>query len=214
MTIIQNPEISFGQYITVTDVLVAVRTTIQTWSATYLAEMTRHDQQNPSIQFEALPDFASFPSSLDLSEFVENQLPSCIIVVPGIPSKPHRYGNGLYTVELNVGIGVAVSGQDVETTRKLATLYGAAVRQILLQKSDLGGIASGVVWIKEEYTGTFVRPTDQRTLAVGELEFTFTVDNFANVSSGPLTPLANNNPPTGFPVVEFPSMTVKATQPV
>jgi hypothetical protein len=213
MTITQIPSISFGPYVTTNDVLNAVRTTIQTWSATYLAEMSRHDQQNPSIEFEVLPDFNSFPSALDLSEFVEEQMPSCIIVVPGVPSKPHRQGNGFYTAELDVGIGVAVSGQDTETTRKLASLYGAAVRQIILQNSSLGGVTAGVVWTKEEYTGGFIRPTDQRTLAIGELEFTFTIDNFANDSNGPLTPLSNANPPTGWPVVEFPSMTVTESQP-
>jgi hypothetical protein len=213
VTIVQDPAISFGSYVTTNDVLVAVRTTIQTWSATYLAEMARHDQQNPSIEWEALPDFNSFPSSLDISEFVEEQLPTCIIVVPGVPSKPRKQGNGRYTADLDVAIGVAVSSQGTETTRKLASLYGAAVRQILLQKSSLGGIASGVTWNKEQYTGNFIRPADQRTLAIGELEFTFTIDNFASALGGPLTPLSNGNPPTGWPVVEYPSMTVTASQP-
>lgn len=213
MSIIQNPYISFGDYVTTNDVLAAVRSTIQKWSATYLAEMARHDRQNPSLQFEALPDFASFPSALDISEFVEEQLPSCIIVVPGVPTKPRRQGNGLYTADLGVGIGVAVSGQDTERTRQLASLYGSAVRQILLQHSSLGGIASGMVWTKEEYTGSFIRPTDQRTLAIGDLSFIFTIDNFANDSNGPLTPLSNDNPPSGWPVVEYPAMTITESQP-
>lgn len=213
MTIIQNPAISFGDYVTTEDILVAVRTTIQTWSATYLAEMSRHSQQNPSIEWEQLQDFNSFPSALDISQFVEEQLPSCIIVVPGVSNKPRKQGNGLYTAELDVSIGVAVSSQDTESTRKLASLYGAAVRQILLQKSSLGGIASGVTWNKEEYTGNFIRPNDQRSLAIGELDFTFTIDNFANDSNGPLTALAPETAPTGWPVVEYPAMTITEAQP-
>lgn len=212
MSITQIPEISFGPYTTTSDVVTSIRTLVQTWSATYLAEMARHDQQNPALQFEDLQDFASFPSSLDISEYQEEQLPSCIIVVPGIATKPRKGGDGIYEAELDVSIGVAVSSQDRERTRTLASLYTAAVRQIILQNPSLGGIASGAVWTKEVYTGNFIRPTDSRTLAIGELDFTFTIDNFANEYSGPVTPLANDNPPTGFPVVEYPSMTIATAQ--
>jgi hypothetical protein len=207
MSILQISQISFGPYVTTMDVIVAVRSTIQKWSATYLAEMSRHDQQDPSIQWEELPDFASWPSSLDISEFVEEQMPSCIIVVPSIAS-PRKGGDGIFEAQLDVSIGVAVTSQDTERTRTLASLYTTAVRQIILQNPSLGGISSDVKWTREVYTGNFIRPNDERTLAIGELDFTFTIDNFANEYSGPITPLANDNPPVGFPVVEFPSMTV------
>jgi hypothetical protein len=215
MTIItQDPAISFGVYVTGSDILVAVRETIQKWSYTYLAEMARHDGQNPALISGLFPDFASFPSSLDISSRLdEQQMPACVIVVPGIPLKPYRHGNGKLDAGFDVGIGIAVTGQDVETTRKLAQLYGAAVRLLILQQGDLGGLATGVAWNKESYTGTFVHPDDQRTLAIGELEFTFSVDNVADDSQGPTTPLAPSNPPTGWPVVEYPSMTVTGSEP-
>jgi len=200
--------ISFGDYITATDVSNAVQSTISYWSETYLAEMARHDGQDPTTELGFLPDFASYPDSLDLSRFPEEQLPACILVVPGVSLQPEKRGGGKISALWKVAIGVAVTGQDKPTTIKLAQLYTTAVRMIILQHPSLGGFATGVMWNREEFTGNIIRADDARTLAVGVLDFNVSVDGNVDVNQGPVEPIPNNEPPTGWTTVETPSITL------
>jgi hypothetical protein len=208
MTMTLPLSISFGNYVTAKDVRDAVQSTIELWSTTYLAEMARHDGQDPTQPGGVLPDFASYPDSLDLSRFPEEQLPACILVVPGTIATPQKRGSGKISVVWKVGIGLAVTGQDKPTTIKLAQLYTTAVRMIILQNPSLGGFATGVTWMREEFTGNIIRADDARTLAIGVLDFSVTVDANVDVSQGPVEPIPNNEPPTGWATVETPSITI------
>jgi hypothetical protein len=209
MTMTLPLSISFGHYVTAADVSKAVQATIELWSATYLAEMSRHDGQDPLTDPSAVfPDFASYPDSLDLSRFPEEQLPACILVVPGITETPRKAGGGKVSAVWKVGIGVAVTSQDKPTTIKLAQLYTSAVRMIILQNPSLGGFATGVTWLREEYTGNIIRADDTRTLAIGVLDFNVTVDANVDADQGPVVPILNNEPPTGWATVETPSITI------
>jgi len=207
MTMTLPRAISFGNYVTAKDVTDAVQATIQLWSETYLAEMARHDGQDPTTDGGLLPDFASYPDSLDLSRFPEEQLPACILVVPGTTQIEKR-GSGKVSALWKVGIGLAVTGQDKPTTIKLAQLYTTAVRMIILQNPSLGHFANGVTWNREEYTGNIIRADDTRTLAIGVLDFTVSVDGNVDVDQGPVEPIPNNEPPTGWATVETPSITI------
>jgi hypothetical protein len=200
--------IAFGNYVTAKDVSDAVQSTIELWIHTYLAEMARHDGQDPTTSGGILPDFASYPDSLDLSRFPEEQLPACILVVPGIMEVPKKHGGGKISATWKVGIGCAVTGQDKPTTIKLAQLYTTAVRMIILQNPSLGHFATGVMWIREEFTGNIIRADDSRTLAIGVLDFNVTVDANVDVSQGPVEPIPNNEPPTGWATVESPSIAI------
>jgi hypothetical protein len=194
--------ISFGNVITGDDVLTAVQSTIDNWIGTYLALMARHVEQDPTTEGGVLPSFKSYPASLDISRFPEDQLPACIIVVPSITDAPEKKGNGSYIANFQVGIGVAVSAPTRARTLKLAQLYAAAVRLLIIQKRSLGGFAMGVTWTREEYTGNILRSDDMRTMAIGVLEFTVQVDNVANNSQGPEVPIPNNAEPTGWATIE------------
>lgn len=208
-------DISFGNIVTATDVRNAVKDTIQHWSDTYLAFLARHDNQDPTTTGGLLPNFASYPDSLDTSRFPEEQLPACVLVVPGITTAPTKHGSGKITANFTVGIAVCVTGQDKSTTIKNAQLYTAAVRLILLQNRSLKGLgstpfANGVVWMREDYTGNLVRSDDTRTMMAGLLEFVVNVDSVADVSQGPIAPIPNNEPPTGWATVGSPIITITA----
>ena len=193
--------ISFGPVVTATDVRNAVQSTIELWIGTYLALMSRHDGQDPTTPDGVLPSFLSYPDALDVSRFAEDQIPACILVVPGITDTPKKKGDGTISANFEVGIGCAVTGQSRALTLKLAQLYTAAVRLIILQNRSLGDFATGVVWTREEYTSSVLRSDDLRTMAIGVLEFVVNVDNVADVSQGPLVPIPNNEMPTGWATI-------------
>jgi hypothetical protein len=87
-------------------------------------------------------------------------------------------------------------------------LYATAVRLIILQKSSLGNFATGVQWLREEYTGNILRSDDLRTMAIGVLEFTVSVDSVADESQGPVVAISDNEPVLGWDTVETPSITL------
>ena len=200
--------ISFGGYVTAADVRNAVQKTIEYWSDTYLAEMSRHDGQSPLTASGTFPSFASYPDALDMSRFPEEQLPACVLVVPGLTSAPQMRGTGKFTAEFTIGLGIAVTGPDKSRTIQLAQLYTTAVRMLILQNSSLGDFAMGVHWTREEFTGNIIHPDDARTIAMRILEFIVQVDDVVDVSQGPSIPIPNGETPTGWATIETPSISI------
>lgn len=199
--------VGFGVIVTGGDVRNAVQQTIKQWSVTYLAEVARLD---PDTQ-GTLPDFRSYPDSLDLTKYNEEQVPACIMVVPGITKPPEKRGSGKIWSQWGVGLGIVVSGPTKERSIRLAEMYTAAVRAILLQQAGLKGsgatpFSSGVTWLAERYTDP-VRPGDAtRTLCAGMLQFAVDVSETVDVSQGPLQPITDGSAPTGWPTVATPTI--------
>lgn len=194
--------IEFGPIIHAGQVSDAVQETIEYWISTYLAEMARRDPGTEAGS--TLPPFRSYPISLDTERFAEEQLPACVIVVPGIVGTPIKRGNGSFIAEWAVGLGIGVTGQSKARTARLAQLYTVAVRSILLQKHSLSGsgdvpFADGVTWDMEHYMAVD-RSQDARTMVIGMLQFHVMVSNAASGFGGPTVPL-NGEPPTGWPTV-------------
>jgi hypothetical protein len=208
-----NLAVGFGRYVAAGDVRDALRATIEMWIHTYLAELARHEGRDPSQDDQVYPDFRSYPDSLDLSRFPEEQLPSCVLVVPGIPDQPQKTGQGELRGEWKVAIGICVTGQDKTSSLRIAQSYTTAVRMLLLQKQSLGGFATHTTLLREEFTGPLIHAQDSRTLGVGALEFLVGVDGLVDISQGPTTPIPDNSAPTGWSTVESPIITVNANSP-
>jgi hypothetical protein len=195
--------IDFGPIIHAGMVSDAVHDTIDHWIETYLAEMARRDSDTEAGS--TLPPFRSYPISLDTERFAEEQLPACVIVVPGIVGTPVKRGNGSFIAEWQVGLGIGVTGQNKARTARLAQLYTVAVRSIILQKHSLSGggdapFADGVTWDIEHYMAVD-HTQDARTMVIGMLQFRVMVSNAASAYGGPTTPIHDGEPPTGWPTV-------------
>lgn len=176
----------FGPIVTGKQVRTAMRTHLQNWMYTYLAEVGREDGR-PG---EALPRPRSWVSALDLvdGKFTEDQMPACVIVAPGMLEEPMKKG-GLYICTWAVSVGFVVSGQDRENTFDLSELYAAAGRAAVLQHSSLGGFATGTDWIGERYDDI---PNEmQRTLAAGTVQFAVEVQGALMPGEGPDAPLVD-----------------------
>ena len=198
----------YGPVITGGDVRQAVQTTIETWIDAYLAEVAVQHGRNRGD----LPSFNSITSSpRGVNTWPEDQLPACVIVCPGLAKDPREMGNGDYTGEWSVGVGVVCSGMDQETTNELVELYCAAVRGALLQHQSLGGFASDTRWVDEMYNElTF---DSSRTLAGGIVNIGVSVDAVLNSHSGLRNPPVDPNVDPGeLPQVGTAGVTTQMTQ--
>lgn len=174
----------FGSLITGDDVDQAVTSTLQTWSDTYLNRMCRKIGQTEGW----LPSPGSYVHTNDPHYFPEDKPPVVVIAVPGTAERPIRDGQRYYRAKWDVRLVIFVQALDRESTERLAKLYGAAFRELLLQKRSLGGFAEGIVWHEELY-GTRVADRDQRTLGSCELRFSVDVRDVVKTLGGPVSPI-------------------------
>lgn len=176
----------FGPIVTGRDVRNAMRDHLKLWLPTYLPEIARASGRSGAD----LQQPRSWVSALDLpgGKFIENQMPSCVIVAPGLVEEPMKRG-GLYICRWGVSVGLVVSGQDRENTFDLSELYAASVRAAVLQHASLSGFATGTDWLGERYDDI---PNDMsRTLAAGTVQFSVEVQGALMPGEGPDAPLVD-----------------------
>lgn len=174
----------FGTLVTGEDVDQAVTATLQKWSETYLNRMCRKIGQSDGW----LPSPGSYVHTNDPHYFPEDEPPVAVIAVPGTLGQPVRQGTKYYRAEWDVRVVIFVSANDRDATERLAKQYGAAFRELLLQKRSLGGFAAGITWHEELY-GTRVADRDQRTLGSCELRFSVDVRDVVQTLAGPPNPI-------------------------
>lgn len=182
----------FGPIVTGKQVRTAMRDHLRTWLPAYLPEIGRGDGRLG----DALPQPRSWVSALDMPDgkFTEDQMPSCVIVAPGLAEEPVKKG-GLFICRWAVSVGICVSGQDRENTFDLSELYAAAVRAAVLQNSSLGGFSTGTDWLGERYDDI---PNEMlRTLAAGTVQFLVEVQGALMLGEGPYAPLEDPIPDPG-----------------
>lgn len=171
----------FGPMRTAIELRDAVQATIKMFGPDYLAEVgARHGRPRSE-----LPMFNSFPSAVDVNKMPEEQLPSCLVVIPGILDTPENR-SGKYQVRWSLGIASVVSGQTVDGTYELCVLYATAMRVLILQHPSLGGIAKGVNWVDESYNP--LDSTDMRTIAASVVQFGVDLRDVVDTSQGPTAP--------------------------
>lgn len=184
----------FGPIVTGRQVRRAMHAHLQLWFPTYIAEVARSEGYAPAT----MPGFRSWVSALDMPEgkYEEHQMPSCVIVAPGLLTEPLNQGGGM-TATWAVSVGCVVSGQDRENTFDLAEIYAAAVRGAVLQHSSLGGFATATDWLGERYDDI---PNDMlRTLAAGSVQFAVEVQGAILSPAGPNQPLLDPLPDPASP---------------
>lgn len=175
----------FGPIVTGKNVRSAFKAHLQAWMPSYLAEVSRNDDRAG----DALPLFRSYVSRLDMPDgrYVEDQMPSCVIVAPGLVEEPIKK-SGMYIARWGVSVGAVISGQNFENTFDLTELYAAAVRAAVVQNPSLGGFATATDWLSERYDE--IPNAMERTLGAGSVQFLVEVQGAVNPKDGPDAPLA------------------------
>jgi len=156
--------------------------TLATWSSTYLAEKERQK----GLQAGQLQRIRSWVTTASFDKWPEDQLPAGLLVSVGLSELPLKDGSGSYRARWQMGLGIVVSARTELETHRLARLYIAAHRALLIQRPSLGGRAAGVVWQDEDYTQ--LPFDDERSLGAGLANFTVEVEDVTSWGMGPNTP--------------------------
>lgn len=115
------------------------------------------------------------------------ELPKCVVLSPGIAGPANKDGSGMYRGVWRLGVGVAIAGKTEEEAYTLSSIYGAAVRSILLDHQNINGVASGVTYVDENYDDLPTSTEIQKLRAVS-VWFAVNIDNVAKRSAGPQDP--------------------------
>lgn len=179
----------FGRIVTAHDIEQAALSVLRTWAPYYLAEVDRQAGDQSTGQ---LPEPRSYQVWSERDSWPEHQLPAVIVVSPGTTDpRPERDGTG-YRVRWALSVGAVVSASDQHHTRRLAAVYVAALRAVLIQRPALGGLAQGVDWLNEEIV---TEDETARTIALGVADFVVDVPAVVDPSEGPAMPPGDPPPP-------------------
>jgi hypothetical protein len=171
------------------------------WMPVYLREM---ELQLGYPADQHLPAIRSFTTFSRIDRFDEQQLPGLLVFSPGLARKPTMEGDGTFTAIWNIGVAAFVSARDQNSTNQLAKVYAAAVRGIILQKPDCGGVAFHTEWMDESYDDIFI-PEDERTISTGVGFFEVAVDSVLDKRGGPRTyPFIEDPDPETQPGSQWP----------
>lgn len=174
-----------GIVITGADVEDAVLTHLKTWFQTYLYAI----EEAQSLSYDSLPVPRGWFAVNEFDKFPDDQLPTVLVVSPGLYDEPREEGRGRIRARWTIGVGVVVAGPDRDTTRRLSRWYIAAARLAMVQQQSLGGFSTGVNWLSEDYTQLDVE--DARFLAAGTANFWVEVTQAGERWEGPGSPVVS-----------------------
>lgn len=187
----------FGPMVIASDVEEALIDTLQLWLPTYLGEMQRLKPELPP-----LPDIRSYSQTNRFQRLPQDQLPAAVVLSPGLASAPAVFGDGKIGAWWRLGVVVICSTRTAEETNQAAKLYGAAIRTLLVQRPDLGGVASALTIVSELYDDV---PANYLEVgATAQIEMDVFVDEISNNTHGPDQPAADPTvaPPARPAVIE------------
>lgn len=176
---------TIGNIFTAYDLERAVIDLVKAWMPAYLGKIERLQ----SLAGGSLPIPRSYEIIQEFDSFAEEQIPKIIVISPGTAGEPIREGDGTYKMTFILRIGIVVSASTRADTSRVARLYAAAVRTLILQHKGLGiETCDGLTFIEEAYDSFDVDA--RRTIAAATLGFEITI---RGVSDGMGT--AGDTPP-------------------
>lgn len=182
-----------GAVVTGIQVEDAITASIKKWMPTYLAEVAA---QNGKARTD-MPMYRSYRGRLAIDRDAGDQMPSCIVVAPGIANT--TTSGGKISASWSVAIGSVVSAQDEESTYDLARLYAAAIRAFAMQQGSFDGFAERTYLQGERYD-EYVTTPDQ-TLCAGIVRLETWVANIVDRSLAPNDPVVD----PAQPLPDFPT---------
>lgn len=159
------------------------------------------------------PDVANWPPTFRAHRFTtsettvlnlpENALPALLIGSPGLRGEPQIHGE--YKAMEGVwifGLHALVSGNDEDSTDRLAGEYAAALRALCAQERVIGdGVAEIAAVSDEAYDG--IPQYASRTLAAGTVTVLVVVDEMVHTAKGPTeVPADPDAEPGAYPIIE------------
>jgi len=186
----------FERIFVATDLERAAAETLALWYPVYAEELRLQ---------RAMPTTVPMPRSItnrdDITKYPEDQLHAIIVISPGLaPIDPAEEGDGFISAWWELGIGVVASAATERDTELVTKMHGALVRTIMLQHGSLGGVASGMRWVDENYDD-IIDEDQERSLGASIDLFYVHIDDVVNRWAGPVGP----PPDPGDPGSEWPT---------
>lgn len=200
----------FGPIFVATKLEEAVIDTLIKWMPLYLPMVEDIMGRNAGD----LPLPRTYTTRRIFTKFPEDQLPTVIVVSPGLDTEPKEEGDGNYRAKWRMHVGCVVSTSDLIETNVVSKIMGAAMRAAMLQHASLGGVACGMEWSDEYYDPL---PDDDTTRSLGAvaLSFRIEVDEVVNWQKGPdaqYLPDPDATTPPGSTWPEAEEVTVEITK--
>jgi hypothetical protein len=186
---------TFGPLFSAHEIEDGARQVLQDWLPTYMGEVQRqHGVKLPPIKSWATVD--------SYDRWPEQALPALMIIAGGIGKggEPQEHGGGFYRATWALSVSVTVEHPKANDARKIARLYAAAIRGVLLQRRTLGVAGTVSDWLDEGYGA--IKTKDRRTRAAAENVFAVKVEEVVNWRMGPKT----DEPPAQVPA-DYPEIT-------
>lgn len=156
-----------GAVVSAFEVEYALAATVRRWMPAYLAEAAK--QRGLS---DALPSLRAIVTSTDSDRFSEEQLPALIVSCLRTEERPDVRATGMYSARWRVDCQVVCSARGNRQARRLAQIYAATIRALLIQRAaqEETGVQmlSGPDWRGESYRSR--RAQDERTIAEATVE--------------------------------------------
>ncbi len=178
----------------------SVIATLKNWMPTYIQEV---EVQRGYTQ-GAIPVPRIYTERNEFTTFADDMIPMVIVISPGLAGEPHHDGEGRYSGWWGLGIGVIAAANTEENSERLAKIYGACVRAIMLQHQALDEVweYSGVQYLDETFIDV-PDPEQQRTMRSARVVMRVAVENITNKWAGPDAPIpATPGPGDDWPTVE------------
>jgi hypothetical protein len=174
----------FDRMLSASQIEDTVTASLKKWFPTYLREQERQ-MGLPMSTFPA-PNNYSDRNSFDME--APEELPKVVVIAPGIIGAPRMKGDRRYAATWRLGIGIAVGAETEKESNTLVKGYGAAVRGLMLQSSELGSIgAVDINWVEESYDDLPI-PNQVQLLKAASLYFNIDINNVVTRGIGPDTP--------------------------
>ena len=125
-----------------------------------------------------------------------DDMPLCVVISPGLQEEPETYERGRYTACWSLGVGIAIAAETEVLANKLAKIYGACARAILLHNQDINGLATRVDWLDENYDDLPIEDQLMQYRAAG-IYFSVDVEDAVHKYIGPAEPDQDPYDPLG-----------------
>lgn len=176
----------FGDIFTPGILVQASANLLEKWFPLYLTEL----EDRLSLRDGELKVPTNYAQRNTFSSLDGEELPKCVILVPGLSGPPQKSGGKIYRAPWRLGIGVAIAAPTEEEALFLSQVYGAAVRAIFVHHPSINGTVSNLIWTDESYDDLPVGGTNQQFRAAS-VWFSVDVDNVVNKMQGPPDPVSS-----------------------
>jgi len=174
---------AFGEFFLPSDLIGKSSALLQKWFPTYLQKL----EERTGVKKGTLKVPDNYNSRTAIEGVPGESLPRVVVLVTGLTDAPTKDGRGIYRASYRMGVGVVVVAESELEAYTLSTLYGAAVKMIVLHHPGILGASDHTEWIDESFDVVPTASENQKFRGVAEW-FSVGVNNVVQFARGPQDP--------------------------